>query len=370
MNIIQDFIPAGRRNRPGTKMTPKYITVHDTGNPTAGAEQHGKYLKGDSAANAPVSWHYTVDDKVIVQHLPLDEIGFHAGDGKGPGNMSSIGVEICEFTDPAKRAKAEDNAAELIAWLVSETKAKEKQHFDFSGKNCPRVIRSRPNGWAEFLKKVESFMGTAILGNAQATEEQAKEWAKQRKATDEFISLAALYWKIAPSLNVRPEVAYAQSAKETGFGRFGGVINATYHNPCGLKTTSGGSNSDPNAHQRFPDWPTGILAHVQHLALYAGVTVKENIVDPRHFDFIRGRAKTVEELGGNWAPSKEYGKSILESYLIPLMKTVVPKLDTSWKDDVMNRLYSEGLLNSPHNPDDRPTWAELAAVIVKVLDRA
>jgi N-acetylmuramoyl-L-alanine amidase len=42
----QSFIPAGNRNRPGYRMAPTYITVHDTGNPNRGAnaEMHRQYL--------------------------------------------------------------------------------------------------------------------------------------------------------------------------------------------------------------------------------------------------------------------------------------------------------------------------------------
>jgi len=166
-------------------------------------------------------------------------------------------------------------------------------------------------------------LGTPILGKPQATLEQAQAWARTRKASDDFIAVAGLYWKLAPTLNVRPEVAYAQSAKETAFGRFGGVITRDFNNWCGLKTTKGGSNSDPNAHARFPDDRTGVLAHLQHLALYAGQTVTGKIVDPRHFSSIEGTAKTVEALGGRWAPSKDYGQSIVWDYLTPLLKTKV-----------------------------------------------
>lgn len=167
--------------------------------------------------------------------------------------------------------------------------------------------------------------GTPILGEAIATLKQAKIWAKDRKATEEFIELADLFWEIAPKLNIRPDIAYAQSAKETAFGRFGGVLNNTYHNTCGLKTSKGGGNYDPNVHQKFPDWETGILAHVQHLAIYAGITVVPPIVDPRHFSFIKGKAKTVEELGGAWAGNPNYGVSIIDAYLKPMINTIVPE---------------------------------------------
>ena len=163
MNIIQDFIPEGRRNRPGYKIIgPKYITIHSTGNTNKGANAaaHGSYLRG-AAANVPASWHYTVDDKEIRQHIPLDEVAWHAGDGgNGPGNRSSLAIEICENKD-GDLSKAIDNAALLTAHLLQQFNLglnKIKQHYDWSGKNCPRVLRGRKDGWQDFLAAVEAHL--------------------------------------------------------------------------------------------------------------------------------------------------------------------------------------------------------------------
>jgi N-acetylmuramoyl-L-alanine amidase len=118
-------------------------------------------------------------------------------------------------------------------------------------------------------------------------------------------------------------VAYAQSALETGFGNFGGVINASFRNSCGLKTTQGGGNDDPNAHQRFPSWYTGVIACIDHLALYAGAPgyPKASTPDPRHFPSVYGTAPTVERLGGRWAPSPTYGTRIVRDLLNPMLAT-------------------------------------------------
>ncbi len=165
VQIIQDFIPSGRRNRPGYKLTPKYITIHDTANTQAGADAkaHAAYLKKNPPASE-ASWHFTVDDKVIYQHLPLNENGWHAGDGaNGPGNRQSIGIEICENRD-GNRAAAEANAAWLVAKLLKDYGLgldRVKQHYDWSGKNCPRVLRGRKDGWKNFLAAVEAHLKTA-----------------------------------------------------------------------------------------------------------------------------------------------------------------------------------------------------------------
>lgn len=167
-----------------------------------------------------------------------------------------------------------------------------------------------------------SALGTFIVGSARTNWENAQLWAARAKATSEFVGLAPLYWQIAPTRGgVRPDVAYAQAAKETGYGRFGGVIDASFHNPCGMKITAGGSNSDPEAHQRFATWADGITACIDHLALYAGAPgyPRVDTPDPRHFAFLTGVAPTVEGLGGRWAPNPDYGNSIVRDFLNPMI---------------------------------------------------
>jgi len=162
--------------------------------------------------------------------------------------------------------------------------------------------------------------GTPIIAPPSATVEQAQKWAESRGATQVFISLAPLFWELSKTSGVDPAVAYAQSAKETAFGRYTGVLDSSFHNTCGLKTTQGGDNYDPGAHMRFADWYTGITAHLDHLALYAGALgyPKTGTPDPRHFAYLSGRAGTVEELGGKWAPSTDYGVSLVRDYLAVL----------------------------------------------------
>ena len=160
MNIIQDFIPIGRKNRPSRANPMKYITIHNTGNPDkgAGAKNHAAYAKSDGAANVPVSWHYTVDEQVIYQHLPDKEDAYHAGDGGGNGNRQSIGIEICMNSDGDLRG-ATDNAAWLTAQLCKKYGIPAEnivQHNRWSGKDCPKMLRSgKPYDWNTFISKVK-----------------------------------------------------------------------------------------------------------------------------------------------------------------------------------------------------------------------
>lgn len=158
-----------------------------------------------------------------------------------------------------------------------------------------------------------SAVGTPIIGAATATAAQGRSWAENKGASELFVSLADVFWVVSEAVGINPVVAYCQSAVETGYGRFGGVLDSTFCNSCGMKTNVGGSDTDPNAHQRFSTWEDGISAQVDHLALYAGAKgyPKENTKDPRHFSYIKGKAPTVEALGGCWAPSADYGEKIV-----------------------------------------------------------
>ena len=156
ITIRRNIIPAGRRNRPGGKNPDTYITIHETGNTSDGAdaEAHGKYLTSSAGEASLTSWHYTVDDHAIVQHLPDNETAYHAGDGTGgPGNATSIGVEICVNQDGDFEA-AKANAAALVRLLMAEHSiplGNIKQHHDWNGKNCPATIRAASGAWEAFL---------------------------------------------------------------------------------------------------------------------------------------------------------------------------------------------------------------------------
>ncbi|AXT13413.1 LysM peptidoglycan-binding domain-containing protein [Bacillus velezensis] len=149
VKITKDFIPVGHNNRPGYAMDPAYITVHNTANTAKGASaaMHARYEKNPET---PTSWHFTVDEKEIYKHLPLNENGWHAGDGnRGTGNRKSIGIEICENSD-GDFEKAVANAQWLIKKLMKEqgiSLANVVPHKHWSGKQCPRKLLDR---WDSF----------------------------------------------------------------------------------------------------------------------------------------------------------------------------------------------------------------------------
>ncbi|HEX6208807.1 MAG TPA: N-acetylmuramoyl-L-alanine amidase [Actinomycetota bacterium] len=166
--------------------------------------------------------------------------------------------------------------------------------------------------------------GVSIAGRRPATSRRkAHAWARSKGAAPVFHEIIDAGWRQARKIGIDAAVFVAQAAKETGFGRFGGVIDASFHNSCGLKTAAGGDNDDPGAHQRFRDWEAGTRAHCAHLALYAGVlrpAEARRLGDPRAFTSIHGVAPTVQELGGKWAPARDYGRSIVRDLYRPLRR--------------------------------------------------
>lgn len=151
--VIIDLIPTtNRTSRPGYKMQPKYITIHNTGNKKADAHANSQYV--DTTTNY-VSWHFTVDDKRIYQELPTTEVAWHAGDGgQGPGNRTSIAIEVCEHQG-IDWEQAKLNAAKLTALLMREHNipiTNVVPHKKWSGKQCPHLILAE--GWDKFVDLV------------------------------------------------------------------------------------------------------------------------------------------------------------------------------------------------------------------------
>ena len=144
-------------------MTPQYITVHNTGN-NASAQQEINYMIKN---NNQTSYHVAIDENYVIQAIPFNRNAWHAGDKNGTGNRKSIGIEICRSTgDTNMFQKAEANAAHYIAKLLKQYGwgvDRVKQHYDWSGKNCPH--RTRQLGWTRFVNMIKEELNK--LNNPQ-----------------------------------------------------------------------------------------------------------------------------------------------------------------------------------------------------------
>lgn len=158
-----------------------------------------------------------------------------------------------------------------------------------------------------------------IMGGAVATQEQCVRYLLKHNPNPKLNvspqELVSYYYEEGSRTGIRPDIAFAQALKETGYFRYGGTVIPAQNNYCGLGTTSATVQGAYFATPRL-----GVKAHIQHLLAYASVDPpQDNIVDPR-YDLVRRSygSNTLtqwKDLNGRWAvPGVGYGQSILEDY--------------------------------------------------------
>ena len=158
MNVIKNLVSQSKYSiKCPYSMTPEFVVVHNTAN-DASAQNEVKYMISN---NNQVSFHFAVDDKEIVQGLPLDRNAWACGDGaNGKGNRKGIQIEICySKSGGARFENAEKNAAKFIAQLLKERGwgvDNVKKHQDFSNKYCPH--RTLDKGWASFVNMIKDYL--------------------------------------------------------------------------------------------------------------------------------------------------------------------------------------------------------------------
>jgi len=262
-----------------------------------------------------IGYHYFVSKLGgIYLGRPENVMGAHAESH----NDHTIG--ICAEGDFEKETMPTPQKEAIIA-LIKDILTRYpglaiKGHRDLNATLCP-------GQHYPFNEIVAAVLGTPILGTPQATVAQAQEWARNRGAHQRFINIAPVYWEYGEKTGIRPEVLYAQSAKETAFGRYGGAVKPEQNNWAGIKTATAAGDR-PEDHETFPTPEDGVRAHFNHLAAYVGVPPlgephgRYHIVKGLNW---AGSVRYVEELGGKWAPSPDYGRSIVQDYLEGLLNT-------------------------------------------------
>lgn len=132
---------------------------------------------------------------------------------------------------------------------------------------------------------------------------------------DSIETFCQIYAEEAKAEGVRPEVAFVQTMKETGFLQYGGDASIEQFNFAGLGTTGGGVPGNS-----YPDVRTGVRAQIQHLKAYATEEpLVQPCVDDRYEYVQKGSAPYVQWLGqkenpkgAGWATAENYGYSIVE----------------------------------------------------------
>lgn len=418
-----DKYKADRRLSGGTGQVAG-VTIHNT-NDLPNVEEDAEQYTRATWPNANMNdsrVHYYVDDINAWQNLEDTEVGWHAGDGSGPGNGTTISIEIImDGTGSKEDLEAEENGALLAAILLKKyglTTDKLYTHNHWMGlpdkivqgarKNCPLYILPH---WEQFKAKVAAKLAeisgsgssvpaapstegkTAIMGRAEATAAQMAAFclsknAEPRLPSCSVLELASLFLAEGETEGVRGDVAFAQAILETGYFKFGGIVLPTQNNYGGIGAVNGSSTGGGAS---FPDPRSGVRAQIQHLKAYASKDALVNeCIDPRFHLVLRGCSEFVEWLGAadnpngrGWAaPGSGYGGKIVT--LLGQIKATeaeepspptppddgYPEGTPAWQKEGFEALVERGIINSPDywkTRFDKPmTAGEIFAVISRV----
>lgn len=197
----------------------------------------------------------------------------------------------------------------------------------------------------------QALAATPIMGQARLTEHQMETFL--HRINPDAPCLAKLFLEEGSKESVRGDLAFAQSLKETGYFRYGGVVQPDYNNYAGIGAV------DPTAignAARFETPREGVRAQIQHLKAYASTeSLNLTKIDPRFHLVSRGIAPNLEDLNGRWAvPGNGYGESILKIYndisqINDLQeRSISPKLKRLQEKLRTKRKLKERLLEKTH----------------------
>jgi hypothetical protein len=131
--------------------------------------------------------------------------------------------------------------------------------------------------------------------------------------------LAAIFLDEGAKENVRGDIAFMQSVKETGWFHFrdGGQVRPEDNNFAGI-----GACNSCNGGGKYPSIRHGVRAQIQHLKNYAdGSATAASLAEPSMwpaFDSFwrQGQAPTWLQLNAKWAvPGTGYGERIIQMYV-------------------------------------------------------
>jgi len=234
--------------------------------------------------------------------------------------------------------------------------------------------------------KVEE--GTLIMGETKAKAEQMVSYALKGNPNPllPFCSiedLAQMFIEEGEVEGVRADIAWAQSLKETGYFKYGGIVLPNQNNYSGIGALNNNAQGDAAI---FETPRIGVRAQIQHLKAYASTeALKLKCVDPRFHLVRRGSARYVEHLGASdnpngtgWAwPGKGYGHEIvkiMEGVLKEAVKAEEPKVAQDvpqWQRDSFKKVVEKGVIRTPafweNRLAEKITIGELMGILANML---
>lgn len=230
-----------------------------------------------------------------------------------------------EFIKLVEELPNPNEIIEIVANDKVKTEKARKMYNDLTDKEKANVSEEVIRKLSGVEAKIQSLK-TPIRSRTKSTVAQGQAWAINKGAHKRFVDIAPLYWEYGERTGINPEILYLQAAKETNFGRYTGAVKPEMNNWAGIKTFDAAGDRTED-HETFATPEDGVRAHFNHMGIYCGVDpIGEP--HPRWYKTStvgwRGTVQYVEDLGGRWAPSLDYGISITRDYLKHLYKTPVP----------------------------------------------
>ncbi|MGM0963165.1 MAG: peptidoglycan recognition protein family protein [Bacillota bacterium] len=183
IKVKKNIVPSIRYSlKCPNKMDAEYITIHNTANDAA-AKSEISYMINNTSST---SYHFAVDDKEVIQAIPLDRNAWHSGDGtNGTGNRKSIAIEICYSKSGGSRYKAAEKLAiKFVAQLLKERGwgvNRVRKHQDWNGKYCPHRILTEGR-WNSFKAAIEKELH-ALGGKMSASKPKKTSTPSKPKAS-------------------------------------------------------------------------------------------------------------------------------------------------------------------------------------------
>lgn len=204
-------------------------------------------------------------------------------------------------------------------------------HTSFWGSNMTRPILSgfavalamlpAVGAWAADLPAIKTSAANPVAECATPGRLMAYLKSRNDKLDPRFDKIAVEYMRHGEQLGLRWDYTFFQMLLETGHlsyrgdrGRRGDV-SPSQNNFAGLGATGRGAPGES-----FPDVPTGVLAHLQHVLVYAGERVDDPVAERtrkvQDWGILKNMQKqakgpvTFVHLATKWAPGADYVNGI------------------------------------------------------------
>jgi hypothetical protein len=183
------------------------------------------------------------------------------------------------------------------------------------------AAHDRAEFWWARWQAIAAGPATPIMGPTRLGADELSAWFvgthHHADTTVPIEELTTYYIEEGAAVNVRADIAFAQSILETGGLSFpkGGQVLGTDNNFAGM-----GACDSCATGNRFVDARTGVRAQLQQLRVYADATLRNSMLNPPAVNpkldqhHLKGKVPTWAGLTHTWATADTYGDRILAIY--------------------------------------------------------